>query len=204
MLFRSEAPKNPNVEEVANSLGLGYVSSVLNLSWLGGRGCISYELEWRRENETETEWETISTRAKGLQLYNVQRGTYHFKLRGIGLMGNKSPDVEFYYLAKGQYVTPLDVTDFRVIKRPSYLEVKWSPVKDATSYEVRCGNTWDEGQILTQNFAGTSFVHYQYEAGVYFYHIRSISPSGEYSPNVTTYKLELNAQIGRASCRERV
>lgn len=188
-----EAPKNPNVEEVANSLGLGYVSSVLNLSWLGGRGCISYELEWRRENENETEWETISTRAKGLQLYNVQRGTYHFKLRGVGLMGNKSPDVEFYYLAKGQYVTPLDVTDFRVIKRPSYLEVKWSPVKDATSYELRCGTTWDEGQILTQNFAGTSFVHYQYEAGIYYYHIRSISPSGEYSPNVTTYKLELNA-----------
>ena len=188
-----EAPKNPNVEEVATALGLGYVSSVLNLTWLGGRGCISYELEWRRENENITEWETISTRAKGLQLYNVQRGTYHFKLRGVGLMGNKSPDVEFYYLAKGQYVTPLDVTDFKVIKRPSYLEIRWSPVKDATSYEVRCGGTWDDGQILTQNFAGTSFVHYQYEAGTYYYHIRSISPSGEYSPNVTTYKLELNA-----------
>lgn len=188
-----DPPTNPNVEEATSSLGLGYISSVLNITWYGGRGCVSYELQWRRENENETDWETISTKSKYAQITNVQKGTYHFILRGVGLLNNRTEQVEFYYVANGQYVTPLDVTDFKVIKRPSYLEVTWKPVDQAVSYEVRCGQTWDAAEILIQNFSGTSFVHYQYEAGDYYYHIRSISSSGDYSPNVTTYKLELRA-----------
>lgn len=186
-------PTDPNVEEVASSLGLGYISSVLNVTWYGGRGCVGYELQWRRENENETDWATVTTKTKAVQLTGVQRGTYHFILRGIGLLNNKSEQIEFFYVASGQYVTPLDVTDFQVIKRPSYLEVTWKPVDQASAYEVRCGNTWDDSEILIQNFSGTSFVHYQYEAGTYYYHIRSVSASGDYSPNVTTYKLELVA-----------
>lgn len=188
-----DPPSNVNVEEVASSLGLGYVSSVLNVTWYAGKGCISYELQWRRENENETDWETITTKQKIAQVTSVQKGTYHFKLRGVGLLNNKSAEVEFFYVANGQYVTPLDVTDFQVIKRPSYLEVKWSPVELASAYEVRCGDTWDSAEILIQNFSGTSFVHYQYEAGTYYYHIRSVSATGDLSPNVTTYKLELKA-----------
>lgn len=190
-----QPPTNPNVTEVSTSLGYGYISSVLNLTWLSGRGCVSYELLWRRETEDEPEpdWQVISTKNKATQITDIQKGTYHFILRGIGLLGNKSADVEFYYVANGQYLTPLDVAEFKVIKRPNYLEVTWKPVKDATAYEVRCGSQWDEAEVLIQNFSGTSFVHYQYEAGDYYYHIRSISASGEYSPNVTTYKLELRA-----------
>ena len=71
--------------------------------------------------------------------------------------------------------------------------MKWSPVELASAYEVRCGDTWDSAEILIQNFSGTSFVHYQYEAGTYYYHIRSVSATGDLSPNVTTYKLELKA-----------
>ena len=188
-----EPPTNPNVEENATTLGLGYISSTLTVTWLAGKGCVSYELRWRREGENETDWETNTTTSKTITLNDVQKGTYHFMLYGIGLMGNRSEVVEFYYTASGQYVTPLDVTDFKVIKRPSYLEVTWSPVEDAFAYEVRCGNSWDNAEVLITSFAGTSFTHYQYEAGVYYYHIRSISASGEYSPNTTTYKLELNA-----------
>ena len=187
------APVNPNVEENATALGLGYISSTLVVTWLAGRNCVSYELRWRRENENETDWETVTTTSKSISLPDVQRGMYHFMLYGVGLMGNRSEVVEFYYLASGQYVTPLDVTDFKVIKRPSYLEVTWEPVEDAFAYEVRCGNSWDDSEVLIASFAGTSFTHYQYEAGTYYYHIRSISASGEYSPNTTTFKLELNA-----------
>lgn len=187
------APSNPNVEEEARSLGLGYISSVLNITWRGGRNVASYELQWRREDKNETDWVTITTKNKGIQLEDVQQGTYHFILRGVGILGNKSAQIEFYYVASGQYVTPLDVTDFSVIKRPSYLEVRWKPVELATAYEVRCGSAWDNAEVLTTNFSGTSFVHYQYEAGDYYYHIRSISNTGEYSPNTTTYKLELRA-----------
>ena len=186
-------PTNPNVEENATALGLGYISSTLFITWLAGQGCVSYELRWRRENENETDWEIVTTTSKSITLSDVQKGTYHFILYGIGLMGNRSEAVEFYYMASGQYVTPLDVTDFQVIKRPSYLEVTWKPVEDAFAYEVRCGNSWDDSEVLITSFAGTSFTHYQYEAGTYYYHIRSISASGEYSPNTTTYKLELRA-----------
>ena len=186
-------PTNANVKEDAQSMGLGYVSSKLEVTWLAGKGNMSFELQWRRENENVTDWQTITTRSRSVTLGDVQRGTYHFKLRGVGLLGNKSEEVEFYYLANGQYVTPLDVTNFKIIKRPSYLEVKWEPVKEAFAYEVRCGSTWDNAEVLIESFAGTSFVHYQYEAGTYYYHIRSISATGDYSPNVTTYKLELRA-----------
>lgn len=186
-------PRNPNVEEITTSLGLGYISSILRITWQSGKANTSYEIQWRRETNNETDWHTVQTQSKYIDLTDVQNGTYHFILRGVGIMGNKSGEVEFYYIANGQYVTPLDVTDFQVIKRPSYLEVKWNPVEGASSYEVRCGSTWDNGEVLIENFAGTSFVHYQYEAGTYYYHIRSISASGDYSTNVTTYKLVLTA-----------
>ena len=188
-----EAPTNPSITEVATTLGLGYISSVLNVTWTPGKGCVSYELQWRRENQNETEWATVSVKQNYTQLTDVQKGTYHFVLRGVGLMGNKTSEVEFYYLAQGQYVTPLDVLDFQVIKRPSFLEVRWKPVEQAFAYEVRCGEAWDDAEVLISSFAGTSFANYQYEAGTYYYHIRSISASGEYSQNITTYKLELKA-----------
>ena len=188
-----EAPTKPNVSEVTSSLGLGYISSVLNVTWIAGRGCASYELLWRRENENESDWVTVTTQQKFAQITDVLRGTYHFVLRGIGLLGTKTEDVEFFYTAQGQYVTPLDVTDFEVIKRPSYLEVRWKPVEAAYAYEVRCGTTWDDAEVLITSFAGTTFNHYQYYAGTYYYMIRSISSTGDYSPNVTVYKLVLTA-----------
>lgn len=186
-------PTVQDVEEIATALGLGYVSSIIRVRWLSGRNNVSFELRWRREEQNETDWETIQTESKFVDIQNVQNGRYHFVLRGIGLMGNKSGEVDFYYTANGQYLTPIDVTDFQVIKRPSYLEVRWSPAEGASSYEVRCGKSWDESEILIENFAGTSFVHYQYEEGEYNYFIRSISPTGDYSPNVGTYKLILKA-----------
>ena len=191
--YNIKPPSDPSITEVSSSLGLGYISSTLNISWKVGSGCVSYELQWRRENQNETEWATITSKQNYYQLDNVQKGTYHFILRGVGLMGNKTTEVEFYYLAQGQYVTPLDVTDFQVIKRPSFLEVKWAPVDKAYAYEVRCGETWDDAEVLITSFAGTSFANYQYDKGTYYYHIRSISASGEYSDNITTYKLVLNA-----------
>lgn len=188
-----EAPTNPSVTEVASSLSVGFITSVLNITWTPGKGCVSYEFQWRRENQNETEWVSSTTKQNYVQVTDVQKGTYHFILRGVGLMGNKTAEVEFYYLANGQYVTPLDVLDFEVIKRPSYLEVRWKPVELAFAYEVRCGENWDDGEVLISSFAGTSFIHYQYEAGEYYYHIRSISSTGEYSQNTTTFKLELRA-----------
>ena len=186
-------PTKCNVQEEAVSLGLGYISSKLIVTWLSGQGNVSFELKWRREGDNETEWETVTTRSRSVTIADVQKGMYHFKLRALGLLGNRSDEVEFYYAADGQYVTPLDVTNFKVIKRPSYLDVKWEPVKEAFAYEVRCGQTWDTAEVLIASFAGTSFVHYQYEAGTYYYHIRSISATGEYSPNVTTFRLDLKA-----------
>ena len=187
-------PTNVNVEEVSTSIGLGYISSVLKITFLAGRNCMSHELQYRRENsDNDTDWVTIQTKSKSFEIGDIQKGTYHFILRGVGLMGNKTENVEFYYLATGKYATPLDVKSFQVIKRPSYLEVRWEPVEEAMAYEVRCGNTWDDAEVLISSFSGTSFVTYQYEAGTYNYHIRSISSAGNYSPNVTTYELVLAA-----------
>lgn len=188
-----QPPSKPYVEEVLNDLGYGYVSADLQVTWVTGRNCVSYTLQWRREEENETDWATIETTQRSAKIEELQRGTYHFLLNGVGLLGTKTKQIEFYYEATNKYLTPLDVPSLEVIKRPNYLQVRWEPVSLATSYEVRCGRSWDDGEVLIENFAGTSFVHYQYTKGVFDYHIRAIGETGEYSPNVTSYRLVLGA-----------
>ena len=85
--------------------------------------------------------------------------------------------------------------NFTIVKRKNYLELTRDETSGATGYEIRVGDTWDTAQVVVTNYQGTTFFHDQDDAGTYYYHIRAINSLGQYSPNVTTYKLVLIAPI---------
>lgn len=190
-------PKDPKVEQALYTAPNGFKTLTLDISWIEGANCVSYELTYRREDgDTVTNWEAEKVSTNLVTLKEVESGMYHFYLRGIGITGLKTEQLEFWFETTLQPSSKDDVLGFEIIKRKNYLELRWSEVEGAQGYEIRWGSEyWDASTVLTTNCTGTSFVHDQDKAGVYWYHIRAINSLGQYSPHVTSYKLELIAPI---------
>lgn len=187
-------PTDPKVDQYLTTALNGFKTLTLDISWVEGDNCVNYELRYRREvTDKITNWETIKATNNIVTLENVEAGTYHFYLRGLGLTGLKTEQVEFYFETSLVPSSQDDVMGFEIIKRKNYLELRWDEVEGAQGYEIRIGETWDNGEVIVTGLKSSSFVHDQDKAGIYFYHIRAINSLGQYSPNVTTYELELIA-----------
>lgn len=174
----------------------GALAGALDLSWTPGVNNASFVVEWRIETEDEEDdWTTIETNSPYASIQNAQNGLYHFRLYAKGILGTFSETLEAYYDSQENLPSPGDIQDFEIIKRTNYLELSWTPVEGVIGYEIREGESWDIADILVTNYAGSSFVHTQDEAGTYYYHIRAINSDGSFSRHVKTYELVLNAPI---------
>lgn len=187
------APENLAVIEAPYQVAPGVLGLTLEVSWTGSAN--SYEFRWRRLGRYETNWEVISTSTPTARLENVRSGEHLFEIIAINAFGARSSKVTGSYTPVGRTAAPGDVTNFQVTKRTNDLQLTWDPVTDIDllGYEVRVGESWDSGETVISNFAGTMVTHDQTEAGTYNYHIRSMNRSGIYSESVTTATVTLKA-----------
>lgn len=185
---------NPIVEETQIAVGIGVVGLALDVSWTGNAS--SYEISWRREGAYQSNWETINSTSPNIRMAeNIRRGLYLFRVVAINSFGVRSSAVEFQHETVGRTQAPGDVANFKVTKRTNDLLLTWDAVKDIDllGYEVRVGPSWDEGDEIITNFAGTMITHDQDYEGIYYYHIRSINRAGVPSDNVSTAEITLKA-----------
>lgn len=106
----------------------------------------------------------------------------------VGTAANPStaPVIEHYVV--GKLAPPADVLGFAARKAVGGIRLVWSANEDIdlAGYEIREGVSWDDGEILVQRYAGTSFLAERSKAGDYTFHIRAIDTSGNYSARPTT------------------
>lgn len=174
----------------------------MHVSWFGSAS--SYELKWRRLGATN--WETITTNSLSVEIDGVSLGMHEFKLVAINAIGGaRSEPVSLSYEVLGLIPKPKKVQGFAVTVRATDLQLAWSPAEviGPALYEVRVGTSWDTAEVITTNFSGTMLTHDQSEAGVYYYHIRSINgATGDYSDEVTTavFSVEAPATVTGFDC----
>lgn len=185
------AVTNLQVAEAPYQIASGILGLMMDVSWSGNAA--TYEIRWRRRGKYETNWTTEISSTPNLRMENVRSGDYSFEVVAVNSFGVRSPKTTIEYTPLGRTAAPGDVPGFTITKRTNDLELTWSPVRDIDllGYEVRVGPSWDEGDLVITNFAGTMVAHDQEEAGLYRYHIRSINRAGVYSDNVTSAEILL-------------
>lgn len=193
--YKNQNPiTNPTVDEAQISVAPGILGMALDLSWTGDGS--NYEIQWRRDGQYQTNWATVNSTSPNYRFAEeIRKGLYLFKVTAINAFGARSTAVEFKHETVGYTQAPGDVHNFAISKRTNDLMLTWDAVEDIDllGYEVRVGPSWDEGTVIITNFSGTMITHDQDCEGEYFYHIRSINRSGNYSDNVTTTAITLTA-----------
>jgi predicted phage tail protein len=195
-------PTNVKVVEAPYEVAPGLIGTRLTLSWYAPMPL--FEIRWRRTGKYASSWQTITTSSMSIDLDNVRKSSHEFEVRSLNNFGRKSDLVAIQYTPVGKTTAPGDVLNFVVTRRTTDLMLTWDAVKDidVSGYEVRWGNSWDDSTLITTNFKGTMLIHDQSTAGVFFYYIRSIDSAGQYSDNVTTYRLVLDppAPVSQFDC----
>lgn len=186
-------PESMTVMEAPYQVAPGVLGLTLEVSWSGEAS--SYEVRWRRLGMYETSWAVISSTTPNVRLENIRSGEYLFEVTAVNAFGARSGKLMGKYTPVGRTSAPGDVLGFKVTKRTNDLQITWDPVAefDLLGYEVRVGESWDSGEVIITNFAGTMLTHDQTEAGTYKYHIRSMGRSGMYSESVSTAVVVLSA-----------
>ncbi|OED38490.1 hypothetical protein AB834_00825 [PVC group bacterium (ex Bugula neritina AB1)] len=95
----------------------------------------------------------------------------------------------------GKTAPPSDVKNFNVSYSPVQLNFKWEPVTDIDlkSYEIRelssPSYSWETGVAILTNLKDTSASFYDLTARTYFFGIKALDTSGNYSENITTSQI---------------
>ena len=165
---------------------------LVQISWQEVPAAIAYRLSYRANGGNFVSLPLTS--ANYAEIRDAVEGPYEFSLRAIGVTRKESPAATFNATVLGKTLPPSDVTGFTVQRRVTDLLLSWEELTDAdlAGYEVRVGSNWDQGQLVAKT-AATQMVHDQSTAGHYAYHIRAFDTSGNFSTNVTTYLLDLQA-----------
>lgn len=97
------------------------------------------------------------------------------------------------HVVLGKTAPPSDVQNFTFKKVVGGIVLSWDAVEDIDldGYEIRKGNSWDVGEVITKRLSGLSLFVPIDAAGTYSYVIRAMDTSGNYSAQVAT----VNASI---------
>ncbi len=165
---------------------------LVQVSWQEVPAAIAYRLSYRVNGGNFINLPLTSSNYA--EIRDAAEGPYEFSLRAIGVSRKESPAATLSTTVLGKILPPSDVTGFTIQRRVTDLLMTWSALTDAdlAGYEVRVGSNWDEGQLVAKTSA-TQMIHDQSNAGLYAYHIRAIDTSGNYSTNVSTFLLDLQA-----------
>lgn len=91
----------------------------------------------------------------GTGTYTINWRTYDARLYDDTL-GSKEPYVLVSNL-EDYYDTPDDVQGFNVVQSNNIFNYVWKPTTSKNDrYEIRCGESWESGEVYVKNFSGTS------------------------------------------------
>jgi predicted phage tail protein len=84
---------------------------------------------------------------------------------------------------EGKTAPPGDVQNFAASRVTGSVKLSWDAIDelDVIGYEIRMGDSWDNSQLVTTNFAGTSMLTENVLSGSNIYNIRAIDSSGNVS-----------------------
>ena len=195
LLNPNEVPEPEDLQVIESTYlqAPGVLGQKLHVSWFGSAS--SYELRYRRTGSNSIPWETKSTTNINVDLEGIQVGDYEFELIAKNYLGKKSKALKTTYTAIGKQSAPGVVQNFMVQKRITDLSLTWDALEEIgiKGYEIRVGDTWETGEVIVTNFAGTSFIHDQEKAGTYRYWIKAIDLGDRYADTATLYTLSLAA-----------
>ena len=132
----------------------------------------------------------------GDTLIDHPMGKYEFKVLPLTTFG-KIPDFEsapiFTYNVIDVSKPPADVQNFRAVPNINNIVFKWDEVPDADliGYEIRKGETWEDGEVLTTYTVGTEYVYTGEVTGNTYFTIKAIDVLGNYSENYPVISTQL-------------
>lgn len=125
--------------------------------------------------------EVLTTNFNGTMLTHDQdyAGDYYYHIRSINMQGDYSDNVTTVKLTLKAPQTP---KNFDIIQSGSRLELNWrpNPETDVVYYEIREGNSWNTGTLVSQVKA-TTFTIPSGGIGVRKFWIKAVSSPGIYS-----------------------
>jgi len=84
------------------------------------------------------------------------------------------------HVVVGKTTPPFDVVNFQAARRADGVQLSWDPVSelDVVGYEVRDGESWDAGVVVTTRHRGTTLFVTLVDADDHRFHIRAIDEMG--------------------------
>lgn len=127
------------------------------------------------------EGEVLTTNFNGTMITHDQdyAGTYHYHIRSINMQGEYSENVSTITLV---LTAPVAVRNFDCIPSERRIELNWSPnsESDIVYYEIREGNSWQTGALVSQVKA-TTFTIPSGGIGTRKFWIKAVASPGIYS-----------------------
>ncbi len=106
---------------------------------------------------------------------------YDIRLRAVSREGMASEWTEVLgHAVVGKTTPPSDVVNFQATRRADGVQLSWDPVGelDVVGYEVRDGESWDVGAVVTTRHRGTSLFVALVDADDHRFHIRAVDELG--------------------------
>ncbi len=164
-------------------------SNEVTLNWTSVEGATSYNI--KRGTTSGGEYATIGTNTTNSaitftdigQIGGIENGTtYYYVVSAIvnGIEGPNSIEVS----ATPMQVIPLPPTSLIADVGDEYVELRWNPVENATSYNVKRALTIDgEYNDYALNVTSNSFLDTEVTNGDTYYYVVSVNVGGVESPN---------------------
>ena len=130
-----------------------------------------------------------STKETSFTLVLEKSGSYKIGVKTYSMFDKES---EGTFNTQTYKLEPEDVTEFSMTKLDtdrSVLQFTWNLVEHGVSYEVRIGDTWETGKVLTKT--NTNNFNYQFRTeGVFKFFVKAIGVNEFYS--LTAKEIEVN------------
>jgi len=106
---------------------------------------------------------------------------YDIRLRAVSREGLASEWTEVLgHVVVGKTTPPSDVVNFQAARRADGVQLSWDPVSelDVVGYEIRDGEAWDVGAVVTTRHRGTALFVALADAEDHRFHIRAVDELG--------------------------
>jgi len=193
-LTLSPTPVEASTMTVSESLYMagGVVHNKVEFDWGDVPGALNYSVEYKLDSNN---WTVLDRECpvSYIELLNAVPGVYTFKISTKNSFNRKSPFVESPAVrVLGKTAPPRDVENFKFGPNKAGVLLTWDPVPDLDlhGYELRYGDSWDNGEVVDVLTATRALITLEDHGGAatdqHSYHIRAIDTSSNYSENVKT------------------
>lgn len=181
---------NTTVEDLYTTSTVGAVKSRLSVSWDGGgSNIVGFDVEvitptssgWLSQGRLTLPAHTI---------YDAELGFWEIRVRVVNTFGIIGPWASTSIYINGKHTAPAAVSGFTGVLTRGQVTLNWAPAAevDILGYEIQRGDGWNAAgyEILTSQYAGTTFSFTPTSVGNCQFLIKAIDTSGNYSEHEST------------------